>query len=103
MLKNVFFLLALSLLGILFIKEVVLGLHYVSLYHHYAARLLSDIFTGDHLGRVIRETLALFIIPFLVGAIPGLIYWLVMHKIMPYMYHVMWLIWVMLLTSIALH
>jgi len=103
MFKHLLYLLGASILAILFIHQVVLLLQFVNSGHAFITTQLSQLFTGGRMGEIARASIALLIIPIVVGFIPGGVYWGMKRKEMPFLYHTIWIVWIILLTSIAMH
>jgi len=103
MLKQLLYIIIISLLTVLFVKEIHFVLAHLGSLHHYLAKQLAHVFSGGSIGLMIRKVLVLTIIPLALGFIPGLIYWIIKRAQMPYLFHVIWVIWIILATSIMLH
>jgi len=96
------FLVILSILVILFGDTFSQFLHHLDAAHNYVAKQLSLVFSGTGLGQIIRQILALIIIPIVIGLIPGTLFSMIKRKEMPYQMEVVWFIWIMVAASILL-
>ena len=103
MLKQLIFLFIATIFAIYFIHEVALFLHYVNHSYHYLSRELMPVFAPRTLGRFIRHTIALISIPLFMGLIPAGFYWVFNRHQMPFLYPLIWIFWMILLTTVALH
>lgn len=61
--------------------------------HNWIAETLTEVFSGGETGNLIRQTIALFTIPILVGLVPVLIFLLAKRKWFPYFIQLVWIIW----------
>ncbi len=77
MLKQLIYLILISAIVVFFIAEYQILLHHVASLHSLLFKKLSLIFAGGKIGTLIHQTLALFLIPVVLGFIPGIIYWLI--------------------------
>jgi len=101
--KNLGLLLICCILAVFLVREIGYVLHYLSMGHSYISHLLSKVFAGGTIGRIIRDTAALFLIPVIVALIPTGIYWAFTRKYFKYFPHVLWACWIVLTATIALH
>ena len=99
MFKQIILVIILSILAVLFVKEVSFFLQVLSNLQKYVSHLLSYVFSGDHLGRLIREVVVLSGIPILLSLIVNAVYWLIKKRTMPVFTAFMWLAWVLLVTT----
>ena len=58
--------------------------------HAFIVDLLANIFSDGTTGRIIRDLLALLILPLGIGLIPAIIYWVVKRRFFPYFMFVVW-------------
>lgn len=91
-----------SFLCIFFMHQVSMSLSYLFHWHSAVSQDLAIVFSGEHWGLIIRRVLALALIPLALSAIVGGTYWLIKREQMPYLFHMFWLIWLILLTGLAL-
>ena len=103
MFKSVLAVLIASIFAVVFLNEVTLFLKYVGSAYHLFADKLNMIFAGGEIGRVIRHSVSLTLIPVVFGLVPAGVYWIFARKPMPIFSHIVWIIWIMLITILALH
>lgn len=101
MLKHVILVIILSLLAVLFMHELGYIAHYLEIAHSFIAKHLLKIFAGGTTGRIIQNTVALFIIPFVTAVIPALVYWGITRKSFLYFPYVLWAAWLILVITLA--
>lgn len=70
--------------------------------HGWFAAHLVFLFSWTHYSKLCSEILALTITPILIALVPAFIYWIFKRGEMPYLFLVMWVIWVILATVVAL-
>lgn len=102
MLKHVLLLIILSIVAILFIHQLTHFLLYIGYSHTWLSRVFQAILSGFNAGRMVSHILALVIIPFIFALIPAFIYWIIKRGEMPHLMTLVWIIWIMLTTIIAL-
>ena len=102
MFKQGLYILVASILLVVFLPQVHIFLDYIGQAHVFLSKQLSYVFAGGKIGQLIRHSVVLFLVPVIAGFIPGGIYWAVKRSTMPYQAHLIWLLWVMLATAIAL-
>lgn len=102
MLKNLVIIIALSLLTILSMAYAQQGLQYLVAAHDWVNNMLMQVFSGGQAGNLTRELIALLAIPFLIGLVPAIIYWLVKRHWFPYFMQVVWVIWFLQTTSLVI-
>lgn len=103
MLKHILLLIVLSIIVIIGLHQLALFLHWIGYGHAWLAGKFNLLFSGISFGFLISRVLALIIIPLIVALIPAFIYWLIKRSEMPHLFLVVWIIWIMLITIIALH
>ena len=103
MFKQLSIVITASFLVIYFQHEVAFLLGYVGWAHHYIAHLLSYVIAGGEVGMLIRHMLTLFFVPVIIGFIPGGVYWFIKRQQMPYLFHIIWVVWLILMSSMILH
>ncbi len=99
MLKQGLIYLGLSLLIIAFATYAKIFLVYVNLFYVYLNNVLLPLFGDGFWGELIRDMLTLVLTPFILAAIPALIYWAIKRKKMPYFIQLIWLFWLILALS----
>ena len=92
-----------SVLCITFIMQFSVFLQGMEHAHDILTNKMSTIFAGSIAGLYVKETLALIIIPSLIGFIPAAIYWTIKRKTVPYLMTIIWIAWLMLATTLAVH
>ena len=104
MLKQSLIYLILSVVIVLFAAYAHLIIVYIDLFYTLINVKLTPIFSNSPLGMLIREVIALALLPVLVAAIPALIYWAIKGKTMPYFIEMTWLLWlVIVLSKVLIH
>jgi hypothetical protein len=68
--------------------------------HSWIIDLLSKIFAGGHTGSLIKQTLAILLVPLGLGGVLGGGYWIFKRQAMPYLLHIIWISWIILTTAI---
>jgi len=102
MMKQGLYILVASILLVVFLPQVHIFLDYIGQAHTFLTKQLSHVFAGGKIGQLIRHSVVLFVVPVVVGFVPGGIYYVVKRAVMPYQLHVIWVLWVMLATALAL-
>jgi hypothetical protein len=102
MAKHLLILFAISLLAIIWIKEISYLLNYLMAGYAYLSNALGRIIVGGYLVTILRQAFIFIMIPSLITLIPALIYWLVRRSRMPYLYEMLYTTWFITLTVIAL-
>ena len=102
MIKHISILILLSFLFLLFVQQAQLVISYLALVHGYLNAGLSNIFSTSPVGNALQETLCLLVIPFVIVGFPAAIYYLFKRKLIPYFYHMVWGVWIVLFTSLIL-
>ena len=69
------------------------GLQYILDAQSWIAQTLTDVFSGGQAGNLIRNLIALLVMPVLVGLIPVIIYWFAKRKWFPYFMQFVWVVW----------
>jgi len=85
-----------SLLVVLCARYIHLILVYMDTFYVYVNLLLAPIFNQVGLGKIVHQTLVLILIPLILIGIPALIYRLIKHKTMPYLFQLTWSAWLIL-------
>lgn len=58
----------------------------------------TSIFSDGPTGTLIRRTVISTLFPLAVAGIPAGIYWMIKRQLMPYFYHLVWLLWIVVMT-----
>lgn len=91
-----------SILAVFFLHEIGFVVHGYLKVHDELVKGMGVIFSGDQWGRLILLALALFIIPAIVGLILAGVHWLFKRIPMPFTMEVIWMLWLVLITALAL-
>jgi hypothetical protein len=103
MLKQTSLALVASFIFVLFASEFAWATRYITVWHHYLIVFLHNIFGKTDIGHLIRDGLALFLVPFIIALIPTLIYRLVAGDFkFKYFSPILWASW-LILALITLH
>jgi len=100
MLKTAIVLLLISVVAVLFQSELAYLIHYLLLANNKLAHGLGNIFSSGPTGRVILETITLFVIPVVITAVIALLWLLVRRKQMPHIVATVSVLWTILLVTI---
>ncbi|MBU0455361.1 MAG: hypothetical protein ABIH77_02585 [Pseudomonadota bacterium] len=100
MLKQSIALIIASLLVVLSMKYLHQGLEGIAIMHAYMVNGFGKLFAGGASGYLAKNAIVLFVIPFVIAGIVSGIYWLFKKGGMPYVYHVMWALWIVLATVV---
>jgi hypothetical protein len=96
--------LILSVLIVLFSNYIKLFFVYMNLLYAYLNAVLQPLFGSGIMGESFRDMVTLVLIPFVLAAIPALIYWVIKRKKMPHFLELIWLFWLILaLSSYLIH
>lgn len=95
MLKQILALIVLSILIILCMPYAQQGLGWIVSGHNWISEMLTNVFSGSHVGDVIRKLIALLVIPVLIGLVPVIIYWLAKRTWFPYFMQIVWVVWLL--------
>lgn len=93
MLKHIGAIVGLSMVLMLTILYVQTGLQYLVFAHEWLSNILKEVFSGGEAGNIIRQLLALITIPFALGLVPVIIYWLARREWFPYFMQCVWIVW----------
>lgn len=102
MLKQLSILVLLSAVLLIFAQHTQLILSYLDASHTFLNAKLSYIFNTSTAGNTTQEVTCLLVIPMTLAVIPAAIYWLIKRRMMPYFYHVLWTVWIILFTTLTL-
>ena len=98
--KQCILLVLLSIAAMFLRSQLAQLLHWFLYIHNMVANLMSGLFPGTMIGRVIQSFVALVIVPVVCGAFVALIFWLVKHVSMPHTMAVIWTVWLIMLVTI---
>lgn len=86
---------ALSAAVVLFMPQAKMIVAFMVDAHGHVSNILADVFSGGNAGNIARGLVALIAIPFIVGLVPSLIYFLVRKHWCPYFMEIMWVVWLL--------
>lgn len=101
MAKNLVILIIVSILAVFFRTEVAQVIQAVLHVHDRIVDLLASVFSPGQWGQLIELSLVLFCIPVVVGFVVSGVYWLVKRTTLPFLMEVVWVVWFVLLTALA--
>ncbi len=101
MFKQVVLMIILSILTIFFLSVVHQVFHFLATMYIAASEQLSTVFSGGQMGRLVQQALVLIVIPVVIGLFINLIYYLIKRSSMPVLMPFIWLVWLLLVGSIA--
>ena len=101
MFKQFVLIILLSFVGIFFGQEIGHLLDGLIYLHNYIARTLRLIFSDDNVGQVIQDMVSLLVIPVFTGFLVAAVFWLIKRVAMPHIMAVIWVLWLILLTTIV--
>lgn len=93
MIKQLIALVVLSIIIVFSMSYVHQALQYLLQVHEWVSALLSDIFSPGQSGMLARSLIALLSVPFLVGIIPAVGYWIIKRHWLPYFMEIVWITW----------
>ncbi|MDF1760191.1 MAG: hypothetical protein P1U40_06610 [Coxiellaceae bacterium] len=102
MVKHFVLLIIVSIIAVFFRTEVSYVIHGLLMVHDKIVHGLGVVFSGGQWGQLIELSFTLFIIPVVIGLIVMGIYWLIKRTQLPRMMELIWIVWVILLTALAL-
>lgn len=102
MLKQLSILVVLSTILLIFSQYAQLILSYLDAAHTFLNAKLSYIFNTSTAGNTTQEVASLLLIPLAFTGILQATYWVFKRRMMPYFYHILWTIWLVLFTSLTL-
>tara|TARA_R110000868_G_scaffold326156_2_gene587110 strand:+ start:699 stop:1040 length:342 start_codon:yes stop_codon:yes gene_type:complete len=86
-------LIALSAAIVLSLPQAKQAIDFLITAHHQISILLTEVFSAGHAGNIARGLVALMAIPFIVGFVPSLIYFLIRKHWMPCFMDIVWVVW----------
>jgi len=102
MLKSAIVIIIVSAVAMFFQSELGHVLRYLLAVHDKIADGLAVAFSNAPAGRIIQETIALMIIPVVIGAVVALAWFMVKRKEIPHLVATVWIIWTILLVTVLL-
>jgi hypothetical protein len=104
MLKQTLLYLFLSIAVVFLASYVHVGVVYIDFLYTYVNLKLAPIFSNSELGILIRNIIALSIIPLIIVGIPALLYRAIKKKTMPYLIEITWFLWlIIVLSKVLIH
>ena len=101
MFKQFVLIILLSFVAIFFRQEISHLLDGLIYLHNYIAMALHLIFSDDNAGRVIQDMISLLSIPVFAGFLVATVFWLIKRVAMPHIMVVIWVLWLILLTTMV--
>lgn len=102
MLKHIISLIIASLLVLLLAQYLTIGLHWLQTLNGDFYNYSKSIFTGKSVGAILRQLIGLLLIPIVLAGVPALLYYAVYRKSMPHFNEVIWVLWIVLATTMLL-
>lgn len=99
MLKQSLIYLVLSILVVIFARDMHMLVVYLDISYTYANLKLAPLFSNNEAGIILRGVIILTLLPILITAIPGVIYRIVKGGVMPYYFESTWMIWLLIVVS----
>ncbi|MCB1826941.1 MAG: hypothetical protein KDH94_00855 [Coxiellaceae bacterium] len=100
MVKSAIFLIIVSVIVMFFEPQLSHVLRYMLTIHDKIADGLAMIFTNAPTGRMIQETMALIVIPVVIGAVAAFAWLIIKRNEMPHLVPTIWIIWTILLVTV---
>lgn len=101
--KHILVLFVLCVISIIWLREIAHVLHYLMDGYIALSKALSRLIVGGYVIAVIRQSLALMLIPILVTLVPAGIYWLAKRRLMPYLYETLYALAFVMIATLALY
>lgn len=101
MIKQLLLLIIFSIVIVFFQSQASIVLHGLVMVHSKLLSLLSMVFSSDSAGHMIKDVVAMLLVPLLVGIIVACIFW--MAKRSATLQHTMltiWIVWVVMLVAV---
>ena len=99
--KQLSFLLLFTILLVIFSSYAKIVIAYLDSFRYFIEIQLTGLFNPTTFGNLMRNSLALLAVPLLIIIVPAVFYWALERKTLPYMYHVVWIVWLILITNIS--
>lgn len=103
MVKHLALLIAISALSVAMLTYFGTALQGLEHTHALLAHKLTAVFAGGKIGQFIRDTVLLIALPIAIALVPGGIYWAIRRQQLPSLTSVVWVIWLVLVTTLAMH
>lgn len=101
LLKNLIVLLLFSLAVLFGLKHIQPLVLFLVSARDWVSQALLPFIAGGELATTVRNLLALLFLPFFIGAIPTIIFWMSKRRMFPYFMHVVWVVWLLQTTAIV--
>ena len=102
MLKHIIAITVISLIIIISMPNTQKMLQYVFPPPDWFSAMLKEVFSVDQAGDIIRQLIALLVIPLVVSLIPAIIYWLARRQKLPYFMELVWVVWLVQTAAIVI-
>ena len=102
MLKHIIAITVISLIIIVSMPYAQQMLQYIVAAHDWISDMLKEVFSVDQAGNIIRQLIALLVIPLVVSLIPAIIYWLARRQKLPYFMELVWVVWLVQTAAIVI-
>lgn len=93
MFKHLVAIVALSLAIVMFMTHAQQVIDNLLAAHDWVAKALSAVFSNEKPGDTAKNLIALLAIPFVIGLIPSIFYWLLRKSWFPYFMNIVWIVW----------
>lgn len=103
MFKQIFLLIVLSVVAILFKAQLAVALKFVLMVHTQIAHGLGMIFAFDKAGEIVQSVIALLLIPIVIAVLIAIAHFFIRKAHFPHVVTVVWFVWVILLTTLVSH
>ncbi len=100
MFKHLVLLVVATILVVIFRDPIVHALNFLLLIHHRLASSLSLLFSGDSVGRIAQNVLAILIIPCAVGGVFALVYYIIKKSHYAHTMMTIWVVWLVLASTL---
>lgn len=101
--KHILILLLVSIISIIWIKEIAQVLHYMMHLYIVFSKTLSRFIVGGYLIAVVRQSIVLMMVPLLITMVPVGLYWLIKRRLMPHAHEILYIAWFIMLTTLVLY
>src|SRR3990167_3563505 len=102
MLKHIIAITVISLIIIVSMPYAQQMLQYIVAAHDWISDMLKEVFSVDQAGNIIRQLIALLVIPLVVSLIPAIIYWLARRQKLPCFIELVWVVWLVQTAAIVI-
>lgn len=99
MVKHASFLILFSILAVMFQAQLAHSLTWLMLVHNKVAAWLTFVFSSDSTGIMIRNVIALILLPVAVGSAIALVFFIIKKHSMRHLLLAVWIVWTVLLVT----